>query len=354
MSLIQTLPDGPLDIIGDVHGEADALHALLGHLGYDLQGWHPQGRTLVFVGDFCDRGPDSPAVLTLVGQLVASGRAVAVLGNHELNLLRSDAKDGSGWFFDERTQRDYDKYAPFNRPTTGQRQGIMDFVSSLPLALERTDLRVVHAAWNDDAIQAVRRLPSGSIRQSFDQWEQAIERRAREAGLAERAKAELAAWGASLDDPASKPPVLDALAEQEVGRQMGNPIKVLTSGVERETREPFFTSGRWRFAERVRWWNEYTSATPVVVGHYWRLIHPIDRTAVGKEDPNLFEGIAPLHWHGRRGNVFCVDFSAGGRWRERKSGKAPGVDFKLAALRWPERTVLYDDGSQHKTEGFQA
>lgn len=80
MSLIQSLPEGPLDIVGDIHGEFDALLALLSHLGYDLRGHHPQGRTLVFVGDFCDRGPDSPAVLALVQKLVQSGRAAAVLG----------------------------------------------------------------------------------------------------------------------------------------------------------------------------------------------------------------------------------------------------------------------------------
>ena len=63
MSLIQSLPEGPLDIVGDIHGEFDALLALLSHLGYDPRGHHPQGRRPVFVGDFCDRGPDSPAVL---------------------------------------------------------------------------------------------------------------------------------------------------------------------------------------------------------------------------------------------------------------------------------------------------
>lgn len=74
MSLIQDLPPGPLDIVGDIHGEIDALHSLLAHLGYDAQGRHPDGRTLVFVGDFCDRGPDSPAVLARVAHLVAGGR----------------------------------------------------------------------------------------------------------------------------------------------------------------------------------------------------------------------------------------------------------------------------------------
>ena len=55
MSLIQPLPEGPLDIVGDIHGEYAALCDLLGHLGYSLDGRHPQGRSLVFVGDFCDR-----------------------------------------------------------------------------------------------------------------------------------------------------------------------------------------------------------------------------------------------------------------------------------------------------------
>ncbi len=68
-ALIQSLPPGPLDIIGDIHGEFDALNSLLQHLGYDQDGEHPNGRTLIFVGDFCDRGPDSPAVLTLVERL---------------------------------------------------------------------------------------------------------------------------------------------------------------------------------------------------------------------------------------------------------------------------------------------
>ncbi len=57
MSLIQPLPAGALDIVGDIHGEYDALIHLLAHLGYDEQGQHAQSRTLVFVGDFCHRCP---------------------------------------------------------------------------------------------------------------------------------------------------------------------------------------------------------------------------------------------------------------------------------------------------------
>ena len=43
-SLIQPLFDGPLDIVGDVHGEIEALRSLMQHLGYDDAGSHPEGR----------------------------------------------------------------------------------------------------------------------------------------------------------------------------------------------------------------------------------------------------------------------------------------------------------------------
>lgn len=232
MSLIQTLPAGPLDIVGDIHGEFDALLQLMAHLGYDSEGRHPDGRTLVFVGDFCDRGPNSPAVLELAQKLVQSGRAVAVLGNHEINLLREDAKDGSGWFFEARVERDHEKFAPFQRPTLQQRQEIVAFLSTLPIALERQDLRVVHAAWQEAQIEAVRRLPEGSVRDEYDRWEQVAQQQARESALQERMEQELEKWAHGLENSQRQPPFLHAHAEFEANKQMLNPLKVLTSGVE--------------------------------------------------------------------------------------------------------------------------
>ena len=135
MSLIQPLPPGPLDIIGDVHGEYDALLSLLAQLGYDQDGQHPAQRHLVFVGDFVDRGPDSPAVLALARRLMASGRALAVSGNHEINLLREDPKDGSGWFFDSRTASDEAKYAPFAQPESAAERQAAGQVSQAQRAL---------------------------------------------------------------------------------------------------------------------------------------------------------------------------------------------------------------------------
>ena len=76
------------DVVGDVHGCLDALQRLMAALGYDEAARHPQGRTLVFVGDLINRGPDSAGVLRLVSRLAREGRARMALGNHDDTLLR--------------------------------------------------------------------------------------------------------------------------------------------------------------------------------------------------------------------------------------------------------------------------
>jgi protein phosphatase len=91
---------GPFDVIGDVHGCYEELLALLTLLGYhiihqpDVNGLPavvvepPPDRKAVFVGDFGDRGPDSPAVYRLVMAMVRAGNALCVMGNHDNKLLR--------------------------------------------------------------------------------------------------------------------------------------------------------------------------------------------------------------------------------------------------------------------------
>ncbi|WP_405180092.1 polynucleotide kinase-phosphatase [Nocardia sp. NBC_01377] len=89
---------GPFDVIGDVHGCLAELQTLLGELGYDIardsedravDAAHPDGRTVIFVGDLVDRGPDTPGVLRLAMGMVASGTALCVTGNHENKLVRA-------------------------------------------------------------------------------------------------------------------------------------------------------------------------------------------------------------------------------------------------------------------------
>ena len=352
MSLVQRLPEGPLDIVGDIHGEIAALEQLLAHLGYDGQGNHPEGRRLVFVGDFCDRGPDSPAVLGLVAPMLASGVALAVLGNHEINLLREDAKDGSGWFFDSRLASDEPKYGPFARLSRSDAAAMLAQLGRLPVALERADLRVVHAAWCAPQIAIARTLAAGDVRSAYDRYEDQAARQARDSRVLQRMGEECRHWPHSLEDAQQRPPFLPAHSERELGKAMVNPLKVLTTGVERECRTPFYAGGKWRFVQRVAWWNEYAEAPAVVVGHYWRRMLAGDAAAHGPQAENLFGHTGPLAWLGARGNVFCVDYSVGARWAARRNGEDPGRRFKLAALRWPERQLVFDDGVQAATAGF--
>src|SRR5260370_16048070 len=67
--------------IGDIHGCSRALDALL--LDVKLE---PSDQ-LVTIGDYVDRGPDSRGVLERIIALHASGRLVALRGNHELMML---------------------------------------------------------------------------------------------------------------------------------------------------------------------------------------------------------------------------------------------------------------------------
>ena len=81
-----------VDIVGDVHGCLPELLSLMEKLGWQRspegQWSHPQQRLLVFVGDLTDRGPDSVGVVELVAQMVASGHAALVMGNHDDKLRR--------------------------------------------------------------------------------------------------------------------------------------------------------------------------------------------------------------------------------------------------------------------------
>ena len=73
--------------IGDIHGEAGLLDALLAHAAT----LPPQGRrVLVFTGDLIDRGPASLVALRLVVEAcarVGAAETMALMGNHEQMLL---------------------------------------------------------------------------------------------------------------------------------------------------------------------------------------------------------------------------------------------------------------------------
>ncbi len=94
---------------------------------------------------------------------------------------------------------------------------------------------------------------------------------------------------------------------------------------------------------RQKWWDCYADKKPVVVGHYWRHFDELSRNFGKKAGPDLFVGVEPHHWMGKNKNVYCVDFSAGLRHKA-DAENPPETLGRLAALRWPEKRVMYDDG----------
>lgn len=314
--LVRELFDGPIDVVGDVHGETEALRALLGRLGYGLDGRHPQERRLVFVGDLGDRGPDSPGVVLLVRRLVQQGLAQAVLGNHELNALRArrvgKLKPELSWLFPRaRPFRHRDCHVP--QVLAGDRTAdILDFFATLPVALERggqTPVRVVHACWDQASIDAVRH--ETDVMDVFLHHEARINHELH------------AANNPDHDD-------------RELVHQNGNPIKLLTSGREVRSTTPVVINDKPRHRVRHPWWDSDLVPGLTVVGHYWRVGLP------GEEhEALLFGGRAR---HALLGQVMCIDYSVGRRFRERlEAPLAARYLTSLGALRLPERMVYFDN-----------
>lgn len=141
---------GPFDIVGDVHGCLEELLLLLARLGYEVRldragrpdgARHPDGRTVVFVGDLVDRGPDVPGVLRLVLGMLASGDSLSVLGNHDDVLRRAllghDVEVGGGLDM---------SLTQLARESEGFRTAVAEALAALPahLVLDGGDLVVAH------------------------------------------------------------------------------------------------------------------------------------------------------------------------------------------------------------------
>lgn len=145
---------GPFDIIGDIHGCADEMKALVEKLGYvvtgegeNLRARHAEGRTLVFVGDLVDRGPAVTETLAFVMPLVASGDALCVQGNHEAKLLKAlngrDVKQTHGL---------KETLEQLEEATPEFRQRVRKFIDGLRshYVLDNWKLVVAHAGLRED------------------------------------------------------------------------------------------------------------------------------------------------------------------------------------------------------------
>lgn len=282
------------DIIGDIHGEAGKLEALLRVLGYvERDGaWRHCGRQAIFVGDFIDRGPRQLDSVAIVRRMVDAGSARAVLGNHEFNAIAWHTPDPehAGEYLRPHGGplglRNRSQHAAFldeveHRPALHRE--LVDWFLTLPLWLELDGLRVVHACWHAGYMDELR--PS---------------------------------LGAGLT---LTPQLL--LQSSRAGQMAFRTVEGLTKGIEAALPAGHSfedKDGHARHSVRIRWWDDhavtyrelamlpppererlpalpvagrsrvrYDNAKPVFFGHYWMSGAP-----------------APLSPH-----AACVDYSAG-------------------------------------------
>lgn len=148
------------DIIGDIHGQADKLEKLLCELGYSKSfcTWRHPDRTVIFVGDFIDRGPDQVRSVDIVRRMVESGSALAVLGNHELNAIAWHTPDprNPGEFlrphysakWGDKNRKQHAAFLAEVEDKPKLHEELINWFLTLPLWLDLPELRVVHACWH--------------------------------------------------------------------------------------------------------------------------------------------------------------------------------------------------------------
>lgn len=90
-----SIPDGwRLYAIGDIHGRADLLDALLARIESDEGRGEKHQTLLVFLGDYIDRGPASNAVVERLIETMTRWKTICLKGNHEAFLLQFFSEPG--------------------------------------------------------------------------------------------------------------------------------------------------------------------------------------------------------------------------------------------------------------------
>ena len=305
------------DVIGDIHGQGDALIALLNELGYREEHGvyrHPD-RKVIFVGDFVDRGPKIQLVLETVRAMCDAGSARAVMGNHEFNMIAYHTPDGRGGHLRPHTEKNRGQTrATLEQLSDAERKAWTDWFRTLPMWLEVDGLRVVHASWIEEQMDIIQ------------------EHRGQASVLSDAFLAEACQRGSKLYAA-----IEDVLKGTEA---------TLPDGLSFSDKD-----GHRHTAARTRWyidarrpgltWQDYAftfrdeersklpaeelpqdlrehagypeDAPPVIFGHYW--VPPDER-----------------HMQPLAHNIACVDFSAG-----------KGKGGKLGAYRWDGERELSAD-----------
>lgn len=273
------------DIIGDVHGCATKLVALLGELGYSADGSgvyrHPE-RTAVFVGDLIDRGDEQLEVLQVVKPMVDAGSALIVMGNHEFNAISWATRDpATGEPLREHSERNRRQHKDFLKLTPEEQAHYVEWFMTLPLWLELpgpSPIRVIHACWHEASMDVVRKATGGLNR--LPGVEHFVEANRKHSDLYEAVEVLLKGPEISLVDH-GMPPYYDH--ESQKPREKARlrwwdptatalPDLAVLRGVTLENGEKYPAWDRCEVdAKNLEY--AYTGVVPLFYGHYWRHWH---------------------------------------------------------------------------------
>ena len=93
--------------IADIHGHIKALVGLI-----DLINPNPED-TLIFLGDYINRGPDSKGVLQFIIDLKQRCNVVCIMGNHEEMMINAYSDPSTmGWFLENGGHETLQSYGP--------------------------------------------------------------------------------------------------------------------------------------------------------------------------------------------------------------------------------------------------
>ncbi|WP_218509745.1 metallophosphoesterase [Variovorax sp. dw_308] len=151
------------DFIGDIHGQAGKLEALLRELGYveKASGWAPPyRRKAAFLGDLIDRGPEQVKVVKIVRAMVDNGHALSVLGNHEFNAIGfvTPRLDDPTGFLRRHSPKNIAQHAEFLRQVgcgSALQLELVEWFKTLPPVLDLGGARVVHAWWHQPYVDLI-------------------------------------------------------------------------------------------------------------------------------------------------------------------------------------------------------
>lgn len=150
-----------IDFIGDIHGHADKLEALLIKLGYSIKNgtyFHPE-RKVLFVGDYIDRGPKIRETLDIVRRMEGSENAIALMGNHEYNALCFHFQETEGGHLRKHLIKNiiqhYETLKQFQNRQK-EYEDYLEWFKTLPLFYETDKFRAVHACWDNNHIDYLR------------------------------------------------------------------------------------------------------------------------------------------------------------------------------------------------------